>query len=198
MIKAKIAGRNVALVISASEGLPERVMAAGSIGLARGLQGVVAISQREYLQGPRPGRLGERTARLRQSIVSKVERDGDRVIGVIGTNVSYGAFHEFGFHGVEQVRGHSRVVKTLSAAGAEVDTRRLFKDKAGVVIGFRESRASAARRGGQRTVTQYVKEHQRRVDYAGRPFVRPALLQGMPMVISEIRKELRGVKPVES
>lgn len=38
-----------------------------------------------------------RTGRLRRSITQKVEADGARVYGIVGTNVSYGAAWEFGF-----------------------------------------------------------------------------------------------------
>lgn len=68
------------------------------------------------------------TGNLARSIGFKVEDS----FAEVGTNISYGAYHEFGFRGVANVRGHMR-------------------------------------RGHQ------VRAHTRNVNYAGRPYLRPAL-----------------------
>ena len=51
-----------------------------------------------------------RTGRLRRSINSRVEEDGARVYGFVGTNVVYGQRHEMGFSGTENVKAHSRLM----------------------------------------------------------------------------------------
>jgi phage gpG-like protein len=54
--------------------------------------------------------LRNRTGTLRRSINQKVEVRGESVTAIVGTNVVYGAFWEYGFHGVEQVRAHQRTI----------------------------------------------------------------------------------------
>ena len=51
-----------------------------------------------------------RTGTLRRSINMRVDEDGSKIVGAVGTNVRYGAFWEFGFSGVETVRAHLRRV----------------------------------------------------------------------------------------
>lgn len=50
----------------------------------------------DYLTGPRPGKLGVRTGRLRSSIRFKVNEDDGGLTVKIGTDVPYAAIHEFG------------------------------------------------------------------------------------------------------
>lgn len=195
MIVTKFQNRNVSLVLQKARKIPERIEGAIEVGMKRGLVMVISISQLEFLQGPRPGRLGERTARLRQSITSRVERTKGKVRGQVGTNVSYGAFHEFGFRGIEKVRAHTRTIATLNGEGKSVDSRRLVKDRAGNIVGFRESRKRAAGRLQDGVVfVQFVRAHDRKVDYRGRPFIRPALDKGLPLVIGEIEKEIAAAE----
>src|SRR4051812_10185138 len=149
------------LVIKDLQGLPGEVDFAVARGLDRGLQGAVTIAQRRYLSGPRPGKLDIRTRRLLNSISREVLIDrqvvalewlngktqsvttgsGD-IRGRIGTNVSYAAFHEFGFHGVVHVSAHSRSV-SLDVTGKRIDERRAIKDATGALIGYKDSHASA-------------------------------------------------------
>jgi len=54
------------------------------------------------------GVLNVKTGRLRRSITTRLESNPLSIIGVVGTNVDYGAFHEYGFKGSVNVRAHSR------------------------------------------------------------------------------------------
>lgn len=52
-----------------------------------------------------------RTGTLRRSIHSDVIATGNSVTGIVGTNMEYAAFHEYGFHGTENVKEHLRTIK---------------------------------------------------------------------------------------
>lgn len=52
-----------------------------------------------------------RTGRLRRSVTSRLDESGNTVTGVVGTNVSYAARHEYGFTGTENVKQHLRMCK---------------------------------------------------------------------------------------
>lgn len=56
------------------------------------------------------------TGRLRRSITYRIETDGDRTEGLVGTNVRYGRVHELGFRGRVNVRAHARNVKGQKVA----------------------------------------------------------------------------------
>lgn len=197
MISATITAKNEQLVIAGLKTLDERVLQAAETGLARGLLFVVAAAQREYLSGPRPGKIQSVTGRLRQSVSSNVTRSGDRVVGRVGSAVKYAAFHEFGFHGVQNVKAHSRVIDQTfgNYADSVKGTRKKAVSDTGEVLGFTESRKRAASR--QRTgivSVQFVKAHSRNVNYAGKPFVRPALEAMTPQIKAEIVKDLNATK----
>ena len=66
------------------------------IALNRAADLVIKQSQRQYLTGPRPERLGVVTGRLRRSINKRVTVTGSRIKAEIGTNVKYAPVHEFG------------------------------------------------------------------------------------------------------
>jgi phage gpG-like protein len=202
-------------VIQRLQNLPGALDTAVATGLARGLQRTIAVAQLNYLSGPRPGKLDVRTQRLRNSISAEVEKDsvvvaieanggatfpvtrgsGD-IIGRIGSNVEYAAFHEFGFHGIINVKAHARVISTLDVAGNPIDQRRRVTDKSGKLIGYKESRAAAAAKTGSRAAfvfQQNVRAHGRHVDYAGRPYIRPALEETLPTITAEISREIKLV-----
>jgi hypothetical protein len=196
MISATITAKNEQLVITGLKTLDERVLQAAETGLARGLLLVVAKSQLEYLNGPRPGKIQSVTGRLRQSVTSNVTRSADRVIGRVGSAVKYAAFHEFGFHGVQNVKAHTRVVdQTFTDYSDSVKgSRKSAVSDQGELLGFKESRKRAASR--QRTglvSVQFVKAHSRQVNYAGKPFVRPALEAMTPQIGAEIAKDLKAL-----
>src|SRR3990167_2146600 len=185
MIQGRITSKNEQLVIAGIESLPARVEAALATGLARGLLGAVAIAQREFLSGPRPAQPQRVTGRLQGGVQSEVTSAPGRITGRMGNAVKYAAFHEFGFHGTINVRAHSRVLENFGPSGQalEVDSR--------VISGVRQTRKAVAKRQpGGFVAVQFVKAHRRKVDYAGKPFIRPALEQAVPMILGEIRKEL--------
>lgn len=68
--------------------------------------------------------LKRRSGRLSRSIAHKVEVDKESVIGIVGTNVEYAGFHEFGFTGVEQVKDHYRHI--TQAFGRPITPREVF------------------------------------------------------------------------
>lgn len=195
MIGANIKEKNLVVAIKSVETLDERVLQASGKGLASGLLYSVGVVQREFLQGPRPAKLGEVTTRLRQSISSEVAVGPEGVVGRIGTNVVYGAFHEFGFKGSIQVRAHTRFFSAFNVRGERVTPKRRPRlDKQGRVIGFRESTVAAAEREGHPFVfTQQVKAHTRNINYTGRPFVRPALEKSLPVIKAAIEKDLAAL-----
>ncbi len=203
------------LVIESLGKLPDAVTRAAARGLARGLLYAVGIAQRNFLSGPRPGKLDVRTRRLRDSVVSEVLIDrtvralewlngktteviagnGD-VTGRMGSNVTYAAFHEFGFHGVIHVGAHSRVVSTLDVSGKRIDQRGKYVDREGNFIGYKESHGSAAGKSSSKAAfvfTTTVRAHDRRVNYDGRPYIRPALENCLEEIAGEIGNELKGV-----
>ena len=51
-----------------------------------------------------------RTGRLRRSINQRVDIEGTKVTGTVGTNVAYAARQEFGFQGTETVKEHLRMM----------------------------------------------------------------------------------------
>jgi phage gpG-like protein len=112
--------------------------------------------------------------------------------GRVGTNVAYGAFHEFGFRGVQNVKAHTRVIGQVDRFGAEIDSRRVLRDRKKNFIGFKDTRKQAARMKSGFVFVQFVRAHSRRVNYKGRPFVRPGVEQALPMVLNEIRKEIKS------
>lgn len=193
MIEATVKG-SAALVIKNLEGLPVRLQSAIATGLSRGLLEAARISQQNYLSGPRPGKLDVRTRRLRDSIATEVVIDSNQVIGRIGTNVQYAAFHEFGFHGVMNVRAHTRVIGFVSG-GRKLPTTKEVKKSDGTP-GFRQDiRPGFVRAGlsGYQSLA-LVKAHDRRVDYAGRPFVKPALQEALPVIEREVKADIEKAK----
>lgn len=52
-----------------------------------------------------------KTGTLRRSITSKVVDTPAGPSGTVGTNLAYGAVHEFGFSGTQSVKGHMRMIK---------------------------------------------------------------------------------------
>jgi phage gpG-like protein len=193
-IEARIETRGIALVLKSLRNADARVMSAAATGLRRGLDKAVTVIQREYLQGPRPERLGEVTTRLRGSINYRVDEEAERIVGRVGTNVKYAAYHEYGFRGTVNVRPHARVISQTSAKGLDRDTRRPIKDKQGNIIGYKESRRESARRQKTGTVgIQFVQGHTRTLNYGGRPFVRPGVRKSVPIILEEIKRAVARV-----
>lgn len=193
-MQATLTAKNEQVVIKSVATLQERIRAAAARGLARGLLGVAAMAQLDYLSGPRPGKIQSITGRLRQGVNTAVEVKGDQVIGRIGDNVKYAARHEFGFRGIESVREHVRVISNVHASGENIDLRKRASVD-GEFVGFMESRKRASRR--QRTGfvgIQHVRAHVRRVNYPGKPFIRPALEKSQQNIVASIKTEVNEVK----
>lgn len=200
-----------ALVIKSLKDLPRSVDRAIVTGLARGLLVAVATTQREFLMGPRPQKLDVRTRRLLMSIASEVQIDktviplerggpgqfneitagSGNIIGRMGSNVRYAAYHEFGFKGIVNVAAHTRVITQLSATGQPLDIRR--RNNKGEIIESRKH--SAIRQKSGAIGFAYVSAHKRNVNYKGRPYLRPALEQCLPTITGEINKELKNLAP---
>lgn len=176
-MQARITSKNAQLVIRSAETLPARIEGAMATGLRRGLLGVVAIAQLEYLSGPRPGKIQSISGRLRQSVTSEVEQSPGRIVGRVGSAVKYAAFHEFGFHGVVNVRAHTRALQAFTESGGEqsLDLGPVVSDT-GELLGFKRTRKQAATRLQKGFVSVgFVRAHRRKVDYAGKPYLRPAI-----------------------
>lgn len=159
MITVRIKEDGVEKVIANVNATVERVRQALGAGLSIGLQLAAGVAQVDYLSGPRPGVLDVVTTRLRNSIVTEVEDDGNVISGRIGTNIPYAAFHEFGFHGVEHVGSFTRVTHRVNGLGH-------------VLHGGKK--AAKRQKAGFAGVT-FVRAHDRKIDYDGRPYIRPAL-----------------------
>ena len=114
---------------------------------------VVSRTQKDYLRGQSLRRV---TGKLAQSITHRVYQD----YAEVGTNIKYGAYHEFGFQGPVTVRDFTR-------------------------------------RRGESGYPWPVRGHIRNLNYAGHPFMRPALddvfQSGRAVVIIEgqLSEELR-------
>lgn len=155
---------------------------AAADALGRGLDLVRSSAQRDYMSGPRPGRLGVVTARLRNSISWRVKDTRGAITGRIGTTVPYGRYHEFGFRGIVDVRGHTRVTALMTGKGRAIRSSTLsslrgaIRDSEGNLVGFKRSlkTVSQSKRVGLAMIA-YVRPHSRQVNYPGRPYLRPAI-----------------------
>lgn len=204
MITVAIHGSNQVIASHIAK-TPAAIDAAAQLGLTRGLQAAVATAGTKYLTGPRPSKLGVRTGRLRGSLSFEIIGSaspgsaapaGSSVTGRIGTNVKYAAFHEFGFHGVENVKAFTRVTGQFNAKGQPIDTRKPIISREGEVLGFNRTRKQAASAQKSGFVTfGHVRAHQRRINYAGRPFLKPALLESLPIIEREINAAIAKSKP---
>lgn len=88
-----------------------------------------------------------RTGTLRRSITEKVDEQPDSISGIVGTNVAYAAYHEYGFKGTESVKAHLRTIK--KAWGKELKAPGQIE----------------------------VSAHSRKVDYPAHSFLRSALAE---------------------
>jgi len=107
------------------------------------------------------GVLNRRTGRLYGSIMQDLQRDSAHLWARIGVTDYIGRFWERGFRGDQHVRSHLRAIKTGSRLEVIKTTRR------GTIRRVRVFRTGAT----------VVKEHDRTVDGAARPFLSPAIEQ---------------------
>lgn len=192
-MNAKIKETGLTQAIKNVAGVERFVLNAAAKGLRRGLEYAVTIARREFLSGPRPARLDIVTGRLRGAMSYSVDPPTDRgVVGRFGNNVAYAAYHEFGFRGTMQVRAHTRVMQQLNAAGAAIDTRHFLRRSDGDARPTQSRKEGARKQQSGTVVVQFVKAHSREVNYAGRPFARPALTKARPFIVRAIVAELRN------
>lgn len=200
-MNAEIKQPNVKLAIRNLEALPARLIDALGVQLAKSLDQVVGIATRDYLSGPRPQRLDVVTTRLRGSIASSVENKAGGITGRIGSNVKYAVLHEFGFKGIINVRAHTRIARVLKG-GIAIDPRRKILDARGNVVGRKENTRQALLRlaknakkaKGIVVLQQQVKAHKREIDYAGKPFIRPALESHLPVITQDLKTALNNAQ----
>ena len=190
MIRITIKPENEKAVTDSLASTDGRIRFACATGLARGLLIAAGEAQRFYLSGPRPEILDVRTGRLRGSVATEVEVNGNDVTGRIGSNVPYAAFHEFGFFGDEQVRAHTRV-RGWNKGGRAKETTRYVGRRGG--LGYSKDIRPAEVRLGLSNFSSIedVRAHVRHIEYAGRPFLRPALEN--TDLMAEVNQELRKV-----
>jgi HK97 gp10 family phage protein len=65
--------------------------------------------------------LKRRTGTLSRSINREITETANAVTGQVGTNVEYAAYHEYGFHGTQQIKEHLRTIK--QAFGRPIEPR---------------------------------------------------------------------------
>jgi phage gpG-like protein len=96
MIKGSVSGGRETAKKLRGEG--KRVREAVRKTMGRLVLELMVKVKRDKLSGPGEGQaLNVRTGRLRRSITQRIEVHGNDVEGVVGTNVEYGKFHEYGF-----------------------------------------------------------------------------------------------------
>ena len=119
---------------------------------------------RDYLSGQA---LNRRSGALSRSIAFGHETflfEGSSFRGMsiqVGTNKEYAAYHEFGFHGVENVKAHTRKVASRDVV---INVAKRSSKSGELYIGREKSAQGIA----------FVRAHDRRVNYGGHPFIRPA------------------------
>jgi phage gpG-like protein len=141
-VQAKIVGAETLIANLREMSASSRQRVASTVH-ALGLETLARVKA-DYLSGQA---LKVRTGRLRRSINEKFTESGATFTSSVGTNVSYGRFWELGFHGLEEVKQHMRMI--TMAWGKPV--------------------------ANPHEVT--VRAHQRKVNQAPRPFLQPALEQ---------------------
>ena len=132
-----------------------------------------ATIQREKLSG---SPLKVRTGRLRSSITNLVQRVGNVIIGIVGTNVRYGAIHEFG--GVIRPKSSKYLAIPLDAAKTPSGVARggprsfqntfVRKTQAGNLIIFGKPNPGAKEAEPLFILKKFVR-------IPARPYMRPAL-----------------------
>lgn len=128
--------------------------------------------------------LRARSGRLRSSIHYVMNPISPfQITAQVGTNVEYAGYHEFGFHGSVQVRAHIREIKSRSTFSREQHVSR------------KTGRSYMAKVKASQGIA-FVKSHSRRVDYAGRPTLRPALEENRERIVQNLTRAVeRGAKP---
>ena len=194
MFRIELNGSQIG-VRMAPAGLENRFFQGGERALNYGLVHAVGISMKDFLSGPRPTRLDVRSTRLRNSITHRVDRTADGIEGRIGTNVTYARIHEMGFRGTVNVRAHTRIVDQKNAKGESFDGREAYRDANSQFIGYKSSsrRRSTRQQKDGIVLVQFVRAHQRKLNYAGKPFLAPALEQATPILLDRLAAEVADI-----
>lgn len=127
------------------------------------------------------------TGRLRTSIRHriKVMRGGKRIVGRIGTNVVYAMIHEFG----GTIVPRSGKFLTVPADGV-LGSARDYEDTYAIVQGDKGRIMQKMGKGKSRVLFWLV----RSVRIPERPYIRPAIRDTKPLVESDLRLILRGLR----
>lgn len=129
----------------------------------------VAIARKEYLNGPRPGKLAHKTGELSRRMTSQVRQDGNVITTTVGNNMEYAATHEF---------GDKRTVDV---------TQRMRKFAWAM---FYKTRDEKWKRFALTKKTQFV------IKIPKRPFMRPAVMDAMPTFQQNIARTLQRISLV--
>jgi hypothetical protein len=141
---------------------------------------------------------------LRGSLATRIQTQGDAITGHIGTPVPYASFHELGFRGVQNVRAHTRILGVthsrytinLALARGPIRERSPGGIGTGRLVGYKRS----SRRAAGQIITQLpgaklayvnVRAYTRKLNYAGRPFLAPAIRDMEPQVRAIILKNMQ-------
>lgn len=148
------------------------------------IQKVVISLQAKVIQNKLSGQvLRIRSNNLRSSIHQEVAVAGSTITGIVGTNVEYAAYHEYGLQGTVNVKEHLRRTKSVKIAFAKGKN----KGKLNLLATRKSQKEKAA------TIT--VKAHTRKVDYPEHSFLRSAMADmtdEIKMAVSEGMKETIG------
>lgn len=119
MIEATLVGGEE--VIARFAAMPGRLRQELAAGIGRAVL-LVQVRSKEKLSDEV---LHVRTGRLRRSVNTQVTQAGDRVTGIVGTNVAYAAAHEYGFQGVVSVAESLRRTKLGNTATVRAHDRHM-------------------------------------------------------------------------
>lgn len=157
---------NATEVVSKLERFPAEMAKAIAGAMRKENELTIAAAIQKRMSGPRPAVLGRRTSELARSVhQNDPVIDGNTILSSIGSNKLYAGFHEFGFHGNQQVRAHTRNRHTYAGGS---------KTYAVLDASGRISRRS---RKPKSSTSISVRAHTRAINYAGRPYLQPTIVE---------------------
>lgn len=123
------------------------------------------------------------TGTLRRSITNEVTASSTGVTGMVGTNLEYAAYHEYGFSGTVNVREHLRRAKVKAVYFTQ-------GSRAGEI-----NLAATKRKMKAQEPTIKVRAHTRKVEYPEHSFLRSAMRDMQDEIMQEIRQAVaEGVR----
>lgn len=123
------------------------------------------------------------TGTLRRSITNEVTVCATGVTGMVGTNMKYAAYHEYGFSGTVNVREHLRRAKVKTVYFTQ-------GPRAGEV-----NLAATKRKLKAQEPTIKVRAHTRKVEYPEHSFLRSAMREMQDEIMRDIRQAVtEGVR----